>query len=97
MKPQSPFRKRMGAIYRVGTPPDEAIIKLLRMEGEYVMLSTLAESDGDSLLGLDIGYKVHKNWKPLRKGILVPPEELPLYLNWPYKTRDYFKALKGDN
>jgi hypothetical protein len=86
----------MGSIYRIGTPPDEAIIKLLKIEGDYIMISTLAESDGDSLLDHDLSYKVHKNYQPLKRGRLVPLKELPLYLGWPYKTPAYYKALKGE-
>jgi hypothetical protein len=96
--------KRVGKIYKVAhvytddanssVSECEILIRIIRVEGEYVLISTLAES----VAGLTetLGYKVSKTFRPLLEAPEVPPKELPLYLSWPYKTTAYYTALKGD-
>ena len=88
---------RIGKIYRVGSPPSEAVIKLIGMEEDHIIIDTLAESrtDIDLQRELDLGYKIHVNRSIIREAHEVLPKELPLYLTWPYKSEHYYKELKG--
>jgi hypothetical protein len=50
--------------------------------------------DGDTFLMEYVTEWLEKG-NPTKREILVPLQDLPLYINWPYKTPEFMDLLKA--
>src|SRR5512135_1350391 len=103
--------EKVGRIYRMKIPifsgpsnlPEtidfyDRVVKILRLEGEFVIYTTLAVSRSDVIADHfnRNGYKFHKTFKPLQLATEITTKELPLFISWPITTPDFFRVLKGE-
>jgi len=76
----------------------ERVVKILRLEGDSVIYTTLAVSRNDIIFDFvpHNGYKFHKTYKPFQSATEIPLKDLPLFISWPLTTPDFFRVLNGE-